>query len=89
MAQSPAVQDKVSHALSDSEELQNCQAVLETLPNGNVCGHLISEAFDGLTYQQRYRLVNGILERALQPDELEKVSTLLTYTPTEWSFATT
>ena len=78
------VEKKVNDALT--ARLREGRADLETLPNGHVCGHVISPEFEGLSYQDRYRRINEILERELNQDELIQVSTLLTYTPKEWEF---
>jgi hypothetical protein len=66
--------------------LADGKAELETLANGDVCGHVVSSEFKDLTYEQRRARLKQITERALDEEELLKISTLLTYTPEEWSF---
>ena len=66
--------------------LEGAEARLETLPNGHVCGHVISPEFDGKSYEERRARLKEITERSLAEQELLKISTLLTYTPDEWSF---
>lgn len=68
--------------------LKGGKADLETLPNGHVTGHVISDEFVGLDYEARRNRIRDLLERELGHDERIKVSTLLTYTPEEWSMAT-
>ena len=58
---------------------------LEVAPDGYVIGHVISGQFDDTDYEQRRRLLWSILREELGPDELERISTLLTYTPEEWN----
>ena len=65
--------------------LANGQTELETLPNGHVCGQVISTAFRGQDYEERRKLVKSVLDAGLTKDELMSVSTLLTYSPEEWS----
>ena len=67
---------------------------LETLPNGHVCGHIVSRQFQGLDYEQRRGKIRDALQSArtdgeLTDQEMLQVSTLLTYTPEEWSVAST
>ena len=66
--------------------LEDGQTDLETLPNGHVCGHVISKEFEGASYEERRQRIREILEEKLDPAELASVSTLLTYTPEEWSY---
>ena len=66
--------------------LKEGQADLETLPNGHVCGHVISPEFDGKSYEERRARLKEITERELNEQDLLKISALLTYTPEEWSF---
>ncbi|HWL92188.1 MAG TPA: hypothetical protein VNT79_01520, partial [Phycisphaerae bacterium] len=79
-----AIERKIG-AILDSG-LQEGQTDLETLPDGKVCGHVISSEFDGLSYQDRYKRVNELLDKSLSPKERLRVGTLLTYTPAEWAF---
>ncbi len=70
------------------------EADLETLPNGHVCGHVISPQFEGLDYENRRKKIRELLDAKQEAGDLSKedrlnVSTLLTYTPAEWSVATT
>ncbi|MCK4340568.1 MAG: hypothetical protein KAY37_02445 [Phycisphaerae bacterium] len=65
-------------------------ADLETLPSDHVCGHVISSEFDGKDYETRRARVRDMLDKAvdskaLTSEELLRISTLLTYTPEEWS----
>lgn len=66
-------------------QLADGKADLETLANGHVCGHVVSSEFNAMTYEQRRARLKQITEQALRPEELLKISTLLTYTPEEWS----
>ncbi len=75
--------DKVSQIVRDN--LADGQPDLEELPNGRVCGHVISSAFDGKDYECRRSILRRALEAGLNPDEMIKISTMLTYTPEEWS----
>lgn len=79
------VQAKIERLLSSV--LRDGRTDLETLPNGHVCGHVISPEFEGLSYEERRLRIRQILERGLTKEELLNVSTLLTYTPQEWAFA--
>ncbi len=86
----PRLQEKLAKLLPD--RLRNGQADLETLPNGHVSGHVISSEFEGKDYEQRRRRIREILDAAVEEGRLShadllKVSTLLTYTPAEWSVA--
>jgi hypothetical protein len=63
---------------------------LETLPNGHVCGHVVSPRFEDKDYQDRRLLIRDALLKHVQQgdltdDEHGRVSTLLTYTPDEWN----
>jgi hypothetical protein len=79
------MQAKIERLLSGA--LRDGRTDLETLPNGHVCGHVISPEFEGLTYEERRLRIRQILEKGLTQDEWPKVSLLLTYTPQEWAFA--
>ena len=68
-----------------NSQLADGMADLETLANGHVCGHVVSSEFNEMTYEQRRVRLKEITEQALSPEELLKISTLLTYTPEEWS----
>lgn len=75
-------------------ELDDGWADLETLSNGHVCGHVVSTEFAGCDYEDRRKRIRTVLNHALQGGELNspemlQVSTLLTYTPEEWSVAST
>jgi len=66
------------------------RAELETLANGHVCGHVISSEFENLDYEARRDRLRLVIERAgaarkLLEAEILRISTLLTYTPEEWS----
>ena len=43
---------------------------LEVLPNGHVCGHVVSSAFSGRTYERRRKMLQAALEADLAPHEL-------------------
>lgn len=79
-----ALQSKLEELLKTG--LENGQADLETLPNGHVCGHVISKEFKGVSYDERRQRIREILDKKLNPAEIANVSTLLTYTPEEWSY---
>ncbi len=71
------------------EDLQG-SAELETLPNGHVCGDVVSPFFEGKDYHDRRVIIREALRKhvdngEISPDEQLQVSTLLTYTPAEWS----
>lgn len=66
---------------------------LETLPNGNVCGHVVSKRFEGCDYAERRSMIREVINESRRNGELSaaditKISTLLTYTPGEWQLAT-
>ncbi|MCC7293728.1 MAG: hypothetical protein IT449_16850 [Phycisphaerales bacterium] len=70
------------------------EADLETLPNEHVCGHVISPLFMDLDYQDRRRIIRKALDEAIEegilvPSDQPLISTLLTYTPAEWSVVLT
>jgi len=70
------------------------EADLETQPNGDVCGHVISPLFEGKDYHDRRVLIREALLRHKQQGKLSDeerlhVSTLLTYTPDEWNVVLT
>jgi acid stress-induced BolA-like protein IbaG/YrbA len=65
--------------------LEQSMVELETFPTGSVSGHVVSPEFRGLDYEERRARIRAVLEQTLTPEELMKVSTLLTYTPEEWS----
>ena len=69
-----------------TRELQDGETDLETLPNGHVCGHVISPEFQGKSYEERRRRIKEIIDPNLDRSELASVSTLLTYTLEEWSY---
>ena len=79
-----ALQKRLEEVLT--KELKNGRAELETLPNGRICGHVISSEFRGKTYENRRLRLRRVLEKHLKPHELERISLLLTYTPKEYSF---
>ena len=68
------------------KHLEAGQAELETLPDSHVCGHVIPPEFRGKSYEQRRNRLKEITEQELDREDLLKISTLLTYTPEEWSF---
>ncbi|MEW6249721.1 MAG: hypothetical protein AB1716_03680 [Planctomycetota bacterium] len=71
-------------------ELPDGQTHLEELPNGHVCGHVISSAFEDRDYEDRRKMIRQKLDEALAANRLRYedmtlISTLLTYTPEEWA----
>jgi len=70
--------------------LGDCEAFLDTEPNGHVTGHVVAGEFDNLSYEERRKRIRAVVDDAvasgkLTEDDALKVSTLLTYTPNEWS----
>jgi hypothetical protein len=66
---------------------------LRTLPNGHVSGHVISSEFETLDYEARRLRLRQVIDAAvaagvLTTTETLAISTLLTYTPAEWSAPT-
>ena len=87
-----ALQEKLKSILQS--DLADGEADLETLPNGHVCGHVISSEFEGCDYEARRAKIREVLEKNIQSGKLTKeehlqFGTLLTYTPAEWSVVTT
>ena len=78
------LQEKLKTILVSS--LRECRTDLETLPNGHVCGDVISPEFDGMSYEDRYLRLRRIQEAGLTENEIINISTLLTYTPEEWAY---
>lgn len=73
--------------------LQDGFAELETLPNGHVSGDVVSAEFAGKDFESRRLRIRKVLESSnqagdLTSEDLANVSTLLTYTPDEWSAVT-
>jgi len=73
--------------------LKDGRTDLEVLPNGHVCGHVVSSEFERLDFEERRKRIRVLLGEAvdaghLLDSDLKRVSTLLTYTPDEWSIAT-
>lgn len=71
------------------KHLEDGNAELETLPNGHVCGHVITPEFDSKSYEERRARVRIILEKSVEEGNITdqerlNVSTLLTYTPDEY-----
>ena len=77
-------QKKIENLIQQS--IREARVELETLSNGHVCGHVISPEFDGVSHKDRRLRVREVLEEGLARDEMLNVSTLLTYTPAEWSW---
>jgi acid stress-induced BolA-like protein IbaG/YrbA len=70
--------------------LQQGQAHLDTLSNQRVYGQVVSPEFDGQDYEARRGRIREVLDQAQQAgvltrEDLAQISTLLTYTPDEWS----
>jgi len=75
------------------ERLDGGESELETLPNGHVCGHVVTRRFEGMDYAQRRAIIRAAIEAGkeageLSNDDVSLISTLLTYTPDEWQLAT-
>jgi len=73
--------------------LKDGRTILEDLPNGHVGGYVITPEFDQLDFEARRKRIRTLLEKAVSEGKLDKsqllqVSTLLAYTPEEWSVAT-
>ena len=86
------LQDKLKSILQS--DLRDGETDLETLPNGHVCGHVISSEFEGRDYEARRTRVREVFEKNVHSGKLTKeeyvqVGTLLTYTPAEWAVVTT
>ena len=64
--------------------LREGRADLETLPNGRIVGHIIARDFEDRSFEDRRRMLWGVLNSHLTAHEKMQVSTLLTYTPEEW-----
>jgi acid stress-induced BolA-like protein IbaG/YrbA len=69
-------------------KLKDGYADLETLPNDHVCGHVVSSEFRAKSYEDRRKQIAEVLSQHLDNDQMSYVSTLLAYTPEEWSYAT-
>ena len=82
----PTLQQRIQKILTT--KLKGCVTDLETLDNGDVCGHVVSSEFRRKSYQQRRNRIKKVLEEHLSANQMLKVSTLLTYTPEEWSAVT-
>jgi len=85
-----SLQTKLDSLLTGA--LKNARTDLETLSNGHVSGHVISSEFDGLDYEERSQRIDEIVDQAVENNRLSReealsISTLLTYTPAEWSVA--
>jgi hypothetical protein len=85
---SQTLQQKLNDVLVGG--LKGGVADLETLANGHVCGHVISEEFEGLDFDDRRSRIRKLTDQAVQDgrlrsDEVIQISTLLTYTPGEWT----
>ena len=78
------LQQKMKRILTTA--LKDGDTDLETLSNGHVCGDVISSEFVDKSYEERRRRIREILEDNLRADELANVSTLLSFTPEEWSY---
>ncbi len=83
-----ALAEKLKRILETA--LNDGRAELETLPNGHVCGQVIASEFDGKDYETRRKRIREVLDqaqtqRSLSAEDLSNISTLLTYTPDEWS----
>jgi acid stress-induced BolA-like protein IbaG/YrbA len=78
-----SVKDKLRRVIV--ENLREASADLETLPNGRIVGHIISSDFDGLSYAERRERLWRVIDEEMNREEVEQLSTLLTYTPEEWN----
>jgi hypothetical protein len=86
------LRDRLARLIED--RLDDGKADLETLPNGHVSGHVVSSEFENQDYEQRRIRIREMLDDAvrrgdLDPDDPPRISTLLTYTPAEWTVAST
>jgi hypothetical protein len=77
------LQDRIAKIVQDG--LADGRAELETLPNGHICGHVISSDFTDLSYEARGKKLNELLRRHLSAEDMVGVSVLLTYTPEEFA----
>lgn len=91
----PKVSKKLERKLREifRDKLAQGKADLETLPNGHVCGHVISSEFKNRDYEERRQRIDKVLDQCvkhklLTAGERSRISTLLTYTPAEWSAVT-
>ena len=68
-----------------THNLRQGQADLELMQGGLIVGHVISPEFSGRTFASRRNIIKKKVIDQLKPTEQKRVSTLLTYTPAEWS----
>ena len=83
-----SVSEKIKRVLEGG--LRECKAILDAEVNGRVTGHVVAGEFDDLTYEIRRQRIRTVIDRAVVSGTLTKqdalsVSTLLTYTPEEWT----
>jgi len=83
-----SVSEKIQRVLEDG--LRGCEALLDTEVNGRVTGHVVAREFDDLSYEDRRLRIRTVIDRAVEAGAITKedalnVSTLLTYTPEEWT----
>jgi acid stress-induced BolA-like protein IbaG/YrbA len=88
----PTLEEKLKNLLEAN--LADGLADLETLPDKQVCGHVVSSEFRGKDYGTRRQRIREVFEVArddgrLTAEEFLHISTLLTYTPEEWDVVTT
>lgn len=82
------VKDRIARVIRDG--IDGCETFLETEPSGRITGHVVATEFEGVTYEARRNKIRSVIDQAVAASELSaddagKVSTLLTYTPEEWS----
>lgn len=83
----PSLEDRLRNALR--AEPLNARGDLEALEDGKIFGHVVSDSFVDLDYEDRRKLIRVAIEKAVQSgslttDDVQNISTLLTYTPAEW-----
>lgn len=66
-------------------ELPGSEPALETLaPSTKVSGYLVWDGFDGKEQTERQSSVRRVMRQYLAPEDLVRVSLVLTLTPHEW-----
>jgi acid stress-induced BolA-like protein IbaG/YrbA len=69
-------------------EFAGSQDELESRPARKVGGFLIWDGFSGHEQIQRQQRVWNVLRQRLNPDDQQRITAILTVTPTEWSAMT-
>jgi acid stress-induced BolA-like protein IbaG/YrbA len=79
-----AFKDELLTALSEPESgLEAPRLDIGDNPDDKIAGFLISNTFRGMPQLDRQNLVWNYLEKRLQPEQLDKIVTLVTLTPLE------